>query len=264
MTARKGFVTYVLITGLCALLCVLSVDDACPGNGNASKGVPQGGGNGKKVMSQGYMPPGMQRIQALQRQAEKEGKSEKQLTKIAGKIVAGIKTVVERATMRVGKSLKNNALYWDSFMIFHRGPLAPSTQLALAQQRLDEIYDQTEGLSGPEIDLIRQGLTYCKEWLNDRYEEALQYYGRAMMILEKAKLKHIPRWLKNHSKRHYTTTADLNEDGTFDLEDILIVSRAFYTREGDETYNPVADLNQDGEVNEADIEMITASLGRRP
>lgn len=55
---------------------------------------------------------------------------------------------------------------------------------------------------------------------------------------------------------------DLNNDGTVNIYDIMIVSLAYGSSEGDPNWNPIADINEDGKVNIHDMRIVSRDFGK--
>jgi len=74
----------------------------------------------------------------------------------------------------------------------------------------------------------------------------------------------------DNTMRNTTTTiivtvyfgTDLNKDVRVNITDLFIVSEAFGTKEGDETYNPIADLDRNKEVNMVDLYEVAKDYGK--
>jgi hypothetical protein len=54
---------------------------------------------------------------------------------------------------------------------------------------------------------------------------------------------------------------DVNNDGTVDMRDIVMVARAYGSRIGEANYDPRVDFNQDGVIDDADVNLITPYFG---
>jgi len=56
---------------------------------------------------------------------------------------------------------------------------------------------------------------------------------------------------------------DLNRDRAVDIEDIVIVTVAFGSKQGSSKWNPVADLNQDGLIDIFDLVQVTVNFAKK-
>jgi parallel beta-helix repeat protein len=55
---------------------------------------------------------------------------------------------------------------------------------------------------------------------------------------------------------------DVNDDGAVNILDVILVSKAFGTSQGDPNYDPSSDLNQDGKINVLDIILVASHFGQ--
>jgi parallel beta-helix repeat protein len=55
---------------------------------------------------------------------------------------------------------------------------------------------------------------------------------------------------------------DVNGDGTVNILDVILVSKAFGTSQGDLNYDPSSDLNQDGRINILDMILVAKHFGQ--
>ena len=55
---------------------------------------------------------------------------------------------------------------------------------------------------------------------------------------------------------------DVNSDGTVNLLDLILVSKAFGTFPGDPNYNPAADINEDSRINILDMILVATHFGQ--
>jgi parallel beta-helix repeat protein len=55
---------------------------------------------------------------------------------------------------------------------------------------------------------------------------------------------------------------DVNGDGTVNILDVILVSKAFGTSEGDLNFDPSSDLNQDGRINVLDMILVAKHFGQ--
>jgi hypothetical protein len=55
---------------------------------------------------------------------------------------------------------------------------------------------------------------------------------------------------------------DINNDGVVNLNDLVLLARAYGSKPGDSNWNPPADLNGDGKVSLADLVILARSYGR--
>jgi hypothetical protein len=55
---------------------------------------------------------------------------------------------------------------------------------------------------------------------------------------------------------------DINNDGTVNLNDLVLLARAYGSKPGDSNWNPPADLNGDGKVSLADLVILARTYGR--
>jgi len=65
------------------------------------------------------------------------------------------------------------------------------------------------------------------------------------------------------SPRYWYPLADINGDGTVDIEDIVTCALAFGSKPGYSNWNPVADLNQDGLIDIFDIVTVAINFGKK-
>ena len=76
------------------------------------------------------------------------------------------------------------------------------------------------------------------------------------------------RWVYfsyEHSKHVIIVPAragDLNEDGTVDIYDVVIIAAAFGSKPGDPNWNPVADLVQDDTIDIFDVVVVAKNFGK--
>ena len=56
--------------------------------------------------------------------------------------------------------------------------------------------------------------------------------------------------------------SDINRDGKVDMDDTIILGRAYGSSPGDATWNPDADINQDGRVDATDMKILENDFGR--
>jgi endoglucanase len=66
----------------------------------------------------------------------------------------------------------------------------------------------------------------------------------------------------NYVVNKTTLETDLNKDGTVNILDIFIVTKAFGSKVGDANWSEVADLNNDGIVDILDIFAIARDYGK--
>jgi hypothetical protein len=55
---------------------------------------------------------------------------------------------------------------------------------------------------------------------------------------------------------------DINNDGTVNLNDLVLLARAYGSKPGDSNWNPPADLDGDGKVSLVDLVILARNYGR--